>query len=79
MGNAATVGTVVIIFVALLVGATLIEPFADEIEAATNSGNSTDPAATNVTGASETIVNLLPLFFVLVIIAAAVRWGSKYW
>lgn len=75
VSKTATVSVVVTIFVALLVGSIFIEPIADEVEDVTRDGAN----ATNVTGASETIVNLLPLFFVIVLLASAVKWGSKFW
>lgn len=65
-----TMGAIIMIFITGLIGVVLLSPLADEIESVTNAGNSTDPVATNVTGASLTLVNLLPLFFALFILVA---------
>lgn len=61
--------TIIMIFVALLIGVTLLPTFADQVTANTNTSIS------NVTGAANTVTGLLTLFFALVILLAAVKWG----
>jgi len=59
------VASIIGIFVAILIGAALIESMAYEVSTATTGNLSTFTSAVSVT-------NLIPLFFVLLILAAAV-------
>lgn len=68
-----TVVSVIMIFVALLIGVSLLPTFADEVWGAQYGENTSFP--TNVTGATATITALLTLFFAIVILMAMVRWG----
>jgi len=66
--------TLIGLFVAVLIGVTLLDPFADELQATLyQSGNTSLP--TNITGATLTIMSLLPLFFALAILIVMVKWG----
>jgi len=60
--KAVSVGSLVSVFVAALVGIVLLNPFASEVVTVTNTSIS------NVTGAANTITGLLPLFFAILII-----------
>lgn len=62
MKGQVSVGRVIIIFITMLVGVVLLEPFADEVAG----------VGGNVTGAALSITNLLPLFFALIILLVAV-------
>ena len=57
-------------FIVILVGMNLMPTVADQIEAA-RTGQYTD-GGTNITGASGTIVGLVPLFYALGIMSAGV-------
>ena len=52
-------------FIVILIGVNLVPSVADQVVAATN--------ATNITGASNTILNLTTLFFVLGVMTAGVQ------
>lgn len=62
MKGQASVGRVILIFITMLVGVVLLEPFANEVAG----------VGGNVTGAALSITNLLPLFFALIILLVAV-------
>lgn len=51
-------------FIVIIVGVSLMPTVADEVQAARNDGN--------VTGSTDTIVGLVPLFFALAIMSAGV-------
>ena len=56
-----TVGAMIGVFVAALVGVVLLNPFGTEVVKVTN------VSISNVTGAANTIVTLMPLFFALIV------------
>ena len=58
-------------FITIVVGVNLIGPIADSVFNARYS-NTTSLAASNLTGAALTILNLTPLFFALGIMSAGV-------
>lgn len=58
------VKNIILVFIVLLVGATLLTPFADEIAG----------VGSNVTGAAATVTDLLPLFFALILLGIAVKY-----
>jgi len=58
------VKNIILVFIVLLVGATLITPFADEIAG----------VGGNVSGAAATVTDLLPLFFALILLGIAVKY-----
>jgi len=64
-GASEIVASIVGIFVAILVGAALLEPMAYEVSTSTTGNLSTFTSAVS-------IVNLVPLFFGMLILAAAV-------
>lgn len=55
-------------FVMIIIGASLVGPVADIIFTAANDSSS------NITGASNAIFILLPLFFVIILIIGAVKY-----
>lgn len=70
------VTAIITLFIALLIGVTLINPFAAEVtDAYNNTENST--TGKNITGGAHTIVGLYILFFALILIVSMVKWGFK--
>lgn len=61
-------------FIAILVGVSLIPSVADGIYEAVNNGTN---SATNVTGASKTILELTTLFFALAIVSAGIAIAAQ--
>ena len=59
------VGAIIGIFVAMIIGAALVEPLAYDITQAVAGNLSTFPTAI-------TLANLVPLFFVMLLVAAAI-------
>ena len=62
--------TIIMVFVTMLIGASLIVPFVTV----------SDDAALNTTGAASTLTSLLGLFFVIIIVALGVsyiKFGRK--
>ena len=66
-GQGISMTRVIDVFITMLVGIVLLSPFADEVAG----------VGANVTGASLSITNLLPLFFALLILLIAVRVISR--
>ena len=56
-----SVGVIIGTFIAALVGVVLLDPFGDQVILTTN------VSISNVTGAANTIVTLMPLFFALIV------------
>jgi len=56
---------VIMVFIVLLIGVVLAGPIADQVYVATT--------GSNITGAARTIVNLLPLFFAIILLLIAVK------
>jgi uncharacterized membrane protein YhaH (DUF805 family) len=63
-----TLGGIIGIFVTGLVGVSLLGTIATESLIATQGNNLSNPISTNVTGAAASITDLIPLFFVLIIL-----------
>lgn len=71
---------IIMVFVLLIIGASLLSPIADIVFTTTHYQNTWANGtfngtyvATNVTGASASIIGLLALFFVIVLIMIAVK------
>ncbi len=58
-------------FITIIIGVNLISPIADDVAANTNNGCLTS-GCYNLTGATGTILGLVPLFFALGIMSAGV-------
>ncbi len=57
---------IIMIFITMVIGVSLLVPFAQEAGTAAADGN--------ITGAAATMTGLLPLFFVLILVGAGVAY-----
>lgn len=64
---------VLLTFILVIVGVNLVPSVADTVYTTTCNWNGSECFATNVTGASVTLINLVPLFFVISIVVVTVQ------
>jgi len=64
-------------FITILVGVNLIPTVANTVDGAVRTYNGSDYLATNVTGASITLTNLVVLFFALGIMSAGIAIAAQ--